>query len=71
MSAQAVYVEGTVEELEEVLRREFDLAVRALADARRAQHRKDTPANRLQVDDCRSEVDVVLDVWNAAVPAGR
>jgi hypothetical protein len=68
MNAQSVLVEGTFEELEEVLRREFEQARRDLADAVREQRRRDTPAARRLLADCRSDVDTILDVWNAAVP---
>jgi hypothetical protein len=69
MHTQYAVVEGNAEELEEVLRREFDLARRELTGALRSQRRSNTPASRRWVADCRSDVDVILDVWNAAVPA--
>jgi hypothetical protein len=70
MNAGSTLVEGTFEELEEVLRREFELARYELADAVRTQQQEDTPAVRRWVADCRSDVDTILDVWNAAaVPA--
>jgi hypothetical protein len=69
MDTQYAVVEGNLAELEEVLRREFDQARRELTGALRTQRRADTPASRRWVADCRSDVDVVLDVWNAAIPA--
>jgi|1186.fasta_scaffold276020_1 hypothetical protein len=70
MNARTACVEGTFDELEEVLRREFDQARRELADAARAQEQRDTPAARRWLAECRSDLDVILDVWNAAaVPA--
>jgi hypothetical protein len=69
MDTQYAIVEGNLEELAEVLRREFDLARRALTGALRSQRRDNTPATRRWVAACRSDVDVILDVWNAAVPA--
>lgn len=69
MITQYEYVEGTIEELAEVLRREFDLARGELAEAVRSQQRKDTPIARQRVAECRSELDVILDLWNAVRPA--
>ena len=69
MNAQSTLVEGTFEELEAVLRREFEQARHELADAVEAQQQKDTPAVRRWVADCRCDMDTILDVWNAATPA--
>ena len=48
---------------------EFDLASLDLAAAIAAQRRKDTPAARGTVADCRARVDCILDSWNAGVRA--
>ena len=66
MNARSTLVPGTFAELAEVLRREFAQARGELADAVQEQHRRDTPAVRQWVADCRSDMDVILDVWNAA-----
>jgi hypothetical protein len=36
-----------------------------LGAARAGQRRKDTPAARRQVADCRDRIDRLLDAWNA------
>jgi hypothetical protein len=69
MDTEYAIVEGNLEELAEVLRREFGLASRELTGALRSQRRADTPASRRWVADCRSDMDLILDVWNAAAPA--
>jgi hypothetical protein len=51
----------------DVLLVEFELARLDLAAATAAQRRKDTPAARREVADCRARIDVVLDSWNAGV----
>ncbi len=60
-----------LDEIEERLHLEFGLARLELVEARLAQQKRDTPAARKRVAECRSRVDRVLDAWNAAVPAAR
>jgi hypothetical protein len=51
----------------DVLLVEFQLARLDLAEATTAQRRKDTPAARGQVADCRARIDRILDSWNAGL----
>ncbi len=51
----------------DVLLVEFELARLDLAAATAAQRRKDTPATRGEVADCRARIDRILDSWNAGV----
>jgi hypothetical protein len=51
----------------DVLLVEFELARLDLAAAIGAQRRKDTPAARREVADCRARIDGILDSWNAGV----
>ncbi|SDG03858.1 hypothetical protein SAMN05660662_0091 [Blastococcus aurantiacus] len=46
---------------------EFDLARLDLAAAVTAQRRRDTPAARREVAECRARIDGILDSWNAGV----
>ena len=46
---------------------EFALARLDLAAAIAAQRRRDTPAARREVADCRARIDGILDSWNAGV----
>ncbi len=48
---------------------EFELARMDLAAATAALRRKDTPAAREEVADCRARIDTILDSWNAGVRA--
>ena len=49
----------------DVLLVEFELARLDLVAAIAAQRRKDTPAARSEVADCRARIDGILDSWNA------
>lgn len=51
----------------DVLLVEFDLARLDLRAAIAAQRRRDTPAARREVADCRARIDAILDSWNAGV----
>jgi len=51
----------------DVLLVEFQLARLDLAEATAAQRRKDTPAARGEVADCRARIDRILDSWNAGL----
>lgn len=51
----------------DVLLVEFELARRDLAAATAALRRKDTPAARGEVAECRARIDTILDTWNAGV----
>ena len=51
----------------DVLRVEFQLARLDLTAATAALRRKDTPAARAEVADCRARIDRILDSWNAGV----
>jgi len=51
----------------DVLLVEFELARLDLAAATAAQRRKDTPAARSEVADCRARIDTILDRWNAGL----
>jgi hypothetical protein len=51
----------------DVLLVEFELVRLDLAAATAAQRRKDTPAARGEVADCRARLDGILDSWNAGV----
>ena len=51
----------------DVLHLEFELARLDLVAATAAQRRKDTPATRAEVADCRARIDGILDSWNAGV----
>ena len=51
----------------DVLLVEFRLTLLDLAAATAAQRRKDTPAARGEVADCRARLDGILDSWNAGV----
>ena len=51
----------------DVLIVDFQLARLDLAAATAAQRRKDTPAARDEVADCRARIDSILDTWNAGV----
>jgi hypothetical protein len=51
----------------DVLLVQFELARLDLAAAIAAQRRKDTPAARREVADCRARIDGILDSWNAGV----
>ncbi len=51
----------------DVLLVEFELARLDLAAATTALRRKDTPATREEVADCRARIDRILDSWNAGV----
>lgn len=72
MDALATHSQKVLDdELEEHLHLEFDLARLELAEARRAQQHRDTPATRLRVADCRQRVDRILDRWNDLALAAR
>ena len=49
--------------LRDSLRVDFTLARIELIEARRSQQRKDTPAARAHVEECRSRLDYILDTW--------
>ena len=51
----------------DVLLVEFELARLDLAAATAALSRKDTPAARGAVADCRARIDMILDSWNAGI----
>ena len=51
----------------DVLLGEFTLARLDLGAALAAQRRRDTPAARREVADCRARIDAILDSWNAGV----
>ena len=51
----------------DVLRADFVLASLDLREATAARRRRDTPAARAEVADCRARVDRILDSWNAGV----
>ena len=51
----------------DVLHLEFELARLDLVAAIAARRRKDTPATRTEVADCRARIDGILDTWNAGV----
>ena len=51
----------------DVLLVEFGLARLDLAAATAVQRRKDTPAARAVVADCRARIDGILDSWNAGL----
>ncbi len=53
----------TVLDLRAALGADFTGACAELAAARRAQARKDTPAGRAAVAQCRDRVDAVLDLY--------
>jgi hypothetical protein len=53
----------------DVLLVEFELARLDLAAATAAQRRKDTPAGRREVAQCRARIDGILDSWNAGIRA--
>ena len=57
----------TADGAQDVLLVEFGLARLDLAAATAAQRRKDTPAARREVGDCRARIDGILDSWNAGV----
>jgi hypothetical protein len=48
----------------DALRHDFALACADLAEARRAQQAKDTPAARARLDECARKIDVILDMSN-------
>lgn len=51
----------------DVLRVEFALARSDLSAALAVLRRKDTPAARREVAECRARIDRILDAWNAGV----
>ena len=53
----------------DVLLVEFELARLDLAAATAALRRKDTPAARDEVANCRARIDRILDSWNAGIRA--
>ncbi len=57
----------TVDGAPDVLLVEFELARLDLAAATEAQRRKDTPAARGEVANCRARIDEILDGWNAGL----
>ena len=46
---------------------EFELACLDLTAATAALRRKDTPAARAEVANCRARIDTILDSWNTGV----
>lgn len=58
---------STAEGAPDVLLAEFELARLDLAAAEAAVRRKDTPAARRDVVDCRARIDAILDSWNSGV----
>jgi hypothetical protein len=56
----------TASSLADTIQLDLETARLALAESQADQQRKDTPAARSRLAECRARVDRVLDSWNAA-----